>query len=73
MVHATCVNEADLAQYQTDPLLAGLDVGEGSYARALGNKITLCAAFSRAVPFELTVSSERLSFDPSLRTGARFV
>jgi hypothetical protein len=41
MVHATCVGEADLSQYQTDPLLAGLDVGEGAYMRALGNKIAL--------------------------------
>jgi hypothetical protein len=41
MVHASCVDEEALEGCQPDPVMASLDVGEGSYARALGNKIAL--------------------------------
>jgi hypothetical protein len=41
VVHATCVAGGEDIPYQTDTLLAGLDLGEGSYTRALGAKIAL--------------------------------
>jgi hypothetical protein len=41
-VHAACMGEAErLEAMQPDSVLAALDVGEGSYARALGSKIAL--------------------------------
>jgi hypothetical protein len=40
-LHASCVDAEALAGCQPDPVLAGLDVDEGAYERALGNKVAL--------------------------------